>query len=92
MKERKRDKEESSEGSNRIGRTRTITEEQREKRELEGRREDEPTSQTIIRRIKRVKDTEEIIRATNERLREQLKRLKRRLKGKTIYIHSSGRT
>ena len=39
-----------------------------------------------MRRIKRVKDTEEIIRATNERLREQLKRLKRRLKGKTIYI------
>ena len=45
MKERKRDKEESTEGSNRIGRARTITEEQREKRELEGRREDEPTSQ-----------------------------------------------
>ena len=31
----------------------------------------------MIRRIKRVKDTEEIVRATNERLREQLKRVKR---------------
>ena len=40
MKGRKRDKEESSEGSNRIGRARTITEEQRDKRELEGKEEE----------------------------------------------------
>ena len=69
-----------------IGRARTITEEQREKREIEGRREEEPTSQTIIRRIKRTKDVEEIIRATNERLKEQLKKLKKKLRKKTIYL------
>ena len=89
--ERKRDRFEGREIKRKvvraaIGRARTITEEQREKREIEGRREEEPTSQTIIRRIKRVKDTEEIIRATNERLLEQLKRVKRRLRKKTIYI------
>ena len=69
MKERKgRNKKESAESSNKIGRTRTITEEQREEKiGREGRREEE---QTIIRRIRRIKDTEEIIRATNKRLRE----------------------
>jgi len=41
---------------------------------LEGKEEERKNRQqeeTIIRRIKRVKDTEEIIRATNEILREK---------------------
>ena len=62
--ERKRDKFKGKEIKAKIvraaiGRARTITEEQREKREIEGRRE-EPTSQTIIRRIKRAKSIEGI--------------------------------
>ncbi|MHA1203459.1 MAG: hypothetical protein ACTSSL_00755 [Candidatus Heimdallarchaeaceae archaeon] len=67
-----------------VGRERTI-EEERIRRRVE-KKEGEPTSQTIIRRIKRVKGVEEITIGVNKLLKEQFYNLKRKLKGKTICI------
>ena len=91
--ERERDKFRAEEIRKRVikaavGRERTIEEERMKARaESTGEeREKEPTSQTVIRRMKRVKDVgvlEERVRAV---LREQFYRLKRKLKGKTICL------
>ncbi|MHA1417287.1 MAG: transposase [Candidatus Heimdallarchaeaceae archaeon] len=67
-----------------VGRERTI-EEERIRRRVE-KKEGEPTSQTIIRRIKRVKGVEEITTGVNKLLKEQFYSLKGKLKGKTICI------
>ena len=93
VEERKRDKF-SAEGITKrvikaaVGRERTIEEERMRTREgsTDREREKEPTSQTIIRRMKRVRDVGVLEERVRTVLREQFYRLKRKLKGKTICL------
>ena len=91
--ERERDKFRAEEIRKRVikaavGRERAIEEERMRVRagSTGEEREKEPTSQTIIRRMKRVKDVGVLEERVRMVLREQFYRLKRKLKGKTICL------